>query len=53
MIWTAPGIERSEGYPARRNDPEQEMLRDWLDANLPQIVETMVAREIARITKQD
>ncbi|PXA97153.1 DUF2497 domain-containing protein [Nostoc sp. 3335mG] len=26
------------------------MLRDWLDQNLPQIVETMVAREIARIT---
>jgi cell pole-organizing protein PopZ len=26
------------------------MLRDWLDANLPQIVETMVAREISRIT---
>ena len=26
------------------------MLSDWLDANLPQIVETMVAREIARIT---
>ncbi len=26
------------------------MLSEWLDANLPQIVETMVAREIARIT---
>jgi cell pole-organizing protein PopZ len=26
------------------------MLRDWLDANLPQVVEAMVAREIARIT---
>jgi uncharacterized protein len=26
------------------------MLRDWLDANLPQIVEAMVAREISRIT---
>jgi uncharacterized protein len=26
------------------------MLRDWLDANLPQIVETMVAREIERIS---
>jgi cell pole-organizing protein PopZ len=26
------------------------MLREWLDDNLPQIVETMVAREIARIT---
>lgn len=26
------------------------MLSEWLDANLPQIVEAMVAREIARIT---
>jgi len=28
------------------------MLRDWLDANLPELVETMVAKEIARITGQ-
>ncbi|KQN26055.1 hypothetical protein ASE86_07795 [Sphingomonas sp. Leaf33] len=26
------------------------MLRDWLDSNLPSIVETMVAKEIARIS---
>lgn len=26
------------------------MLRDWLDANLPTIIESMVAREIERIT---
>ena len=26
------------------------MLREWLDANLPELVETMVAREIKRIT---
>ena len=28
------------------------MLRDWLDANLPGMVEQMVAKEIARITGQ-
>ena len=28
------------------------MLRDWLDTNLPDLVETMVAKEIARITGQ-
>lgn len=28
------------------------MLRDWLDANLPAMVETMVAREIERITNK-
>ena len=31
MTWIAPDVERSEGYPARRNEAEQEMLRDWLD----------------------
>ncbi len=28
------------------------MLKDWLDDNLPQIVEAMVEREISRITKK-
>jgi cell pole-organizing protein PopZ len=28
------------------------MLRDWLDTNLPDLVEAMVAKEIARITGQ-
>ena len=28
------------------------MLRDWLDAHLPEMVEAMVAREIARITRE-
>ena len=28
------------------------MLRDWLDAKLPELVEEMVAREISRITGQ-
>ena len=31
MTWIAPDVERSEDYPERRNEPEQEMLRDWLD----------------------
>ena len=26
------------------------MLKQWLDANLPELVEGMVAKEIARIT---
>lgn len=28
------------------------MLREWIDAHLPQMVETLVAREIARITSE-
>ena len=31
MTWIAPDVERSEDYPERRNEPEQDMLRDWLD----------------------
>ena len=31
MTWIAPHVERSEHYPERRNAPEPEMLRDWLD----------------------
>ena len=31
MPWIAPDVERSEHYPGRRNELEQEMLRDWLD----------------------
>ena len=31
----------------------QPMLRDWLDANLPDLVRTEVAREIVRITRRD
>ncbi len=29
------------------------MMKDWLDANLPDLVEAMVAKEIARITGRD
>ena len=28
------------------------MLREWLDAHLPEMVEAMVAKEIARITRE-
>jgi uncharacterized damage-inducible protein DinB len=31
VIWIAHDVERSDDYPERRNAPEQEMLRDWLD----------------------
>jgi uncharacterized damage-inducible protein DinB len=31
VTWIAPEVDRSEDYPARRNEPEREMLLDWLD----------------------
>ncbi|MBO0889312.1 MAG: DinB family protein [Acidothermales bacterium] len=31
MTWIAPDVARPDDYPAGRDKPEQEMLRDWLD----------------------
>lgn len=50
----APQIVRSgetslEGLTRELMRP---MLKEWLDTNLPDIVEAMVAREIERITKK-
>lgn len=41
-----PGTDTLEGMVREMLKP---MLSEWLDANLPRIVETMVAREIERI----
>jgi cell pole-organizing protein PopZ len=43
----APGDNSVEGLVRELLRP---MLREWLDARLPEIVETLVSREIARIT---
>jgi uncharacterized protein len=50
----APQIVRSgeTSLEALTRDLLRPMLKDWLDANLPQIVEAMVEREITRITKK-
>jgi cell pole-organizing protein PopZ len=50
--------DRSESLPAGGDGPLEAvvremlkpMLKDWLDAHLPEIVEQLVAREVARIT---
>ena len=50
MIKPEPGSDGSlEGLVREMLRP---MLREWLDANLPELVETMVSREIKRITGQ-
>ncbi len=43
----AAGSDTLEGMVREMLRP---MLRDWLDANLPQIVEAMVSKEIERIS---
>lgn len=47
-----PEIAGSDTLEGMVREMIRPMLRDWLDANLPQLVETMVAREISRITGQ-
>lgn len=42
-----PGSQTIDGLVREMLKP---MLSEWLDANLPQIVERMVAKEISRIT---
>jgi cell pole-organizing protein PopZ len=45
-----PDVAGSDTLEGLVREMLKPMLRDWLDANLPAIVETMVAREITRIT---
>jgi hypothetical protein len=46
----APAVPGSQTIDALVRELLKPMLSDWLDANLPQIVEAMVAKEISRIT---
>jgi uncharacterized protein len=50
----APQIVRSgeTSLEGLTRDLLRPMLKEWLDANLPGLVEAMVAREIERITKK-
>lgn len=45
-----PEVQGSDSLEGMVREMLRPMLRDWLDANLPAMVETMVSREIARIT---
>ncbi len=48
-----PETEGSDTLQGMVEDMLRPMLRDWLDAHLPELVEKMVAREITRITGQE
>ena len=47
-----PEVAGSDTLEGMVREMVRPMLRDWLDAHLPQLVESMVAREISRITGQ-
>lgn len=45
-----PDVAGSDTLEGMVREMLRPMLRDWLDANLPSVVEAMVAKEIARIS---
>lgn len=47
-----PDVAGSDTLEGLVRDMLRPMLRDWLDANLPRMVEEMVQREITRITSR-
>ena len=52
MSWIAPDVERSEHYPERRNAPEQELLRDWLDWHRATLLRKCAGLDAAQLATQ-
>jgi uncharacterized damage-inducible protein DinB len=52
VTWIAPDVERSEDYPARRNEPEREMLRDWLDWHRATLLRKCAGLDAARLAER-
>lgn len=52
-IVVRPEVQGSDTLEGLVREMLRPMLREWLDANLPGMVEAMVAREITRITGRD
>jgi hypothetical protein len=50
--WIAPDVERSEDYPARRNEPEREMLRDWLDWHRATLLRKCAGLDATRLAER-
>jgi uncharacterized damage-inducible protein DinB len=52
VTWIAPDVERSEHYPARRNETEREMLRDWLDWHRATLLGKCAGLDAARLAER-
>jgi uncharacterized damage-inducible protein DinB len=52
VTWIAPDVERSEHYPARRNDPERDMLQDWLDWHRATLLRKCAGLDAAQLAKR-
>ena len=52
MTWIAPGVERSEDYPSRRNEPERDMLSDWLARHRATLLRKCAGLDATRLAKR-
>ena len=52
VVGTEAGREPLEALEGLVREMLRPMLREWIDANLPNMVEDMVSREIAKIMNQ-
>jgi uncharacterized damage-inducible protein DinB len=52
VTWVAPDAERSEDYPARRSEPEREMLRDWLDWHRATLLRKCAGLDATRLARR-
>jgi uncharacterized damage-inducible protein DinB len=52
VTWIAPDVERSEHYPARRNEAEREMLGDWLDWHRATLLRKCAGLDAARLARR-
>jgi uncharacterized damage-inducible protein DinB len=49
VTWIAPDVERLDNYPLRRNDPEQDMLRDWIDWHRATLLRKCAGRDATQL----
>jgi hypothetical protein len=52
LTWIAPDVDRSDNYPAGRNEPEREMLRDWLDWHRATLLRKCEGLDAQRLAKR-
>jgi hypothetical protein len=52
VTWIAPDVERSEDYPASRNEPEREMLRAWLDWHRATLLRKCAGLDATRLARR-
>jgi len=52
MTWVAPDVERSDDYPARRKEPEREMLPDWLNWHRATLLRKCAGLDAAQLAER-